>query len=164
MSRAGSTWTVARRDGFTLVELIVVMLILTLVAGVTVPALLAGREPDDDMTGAVRRVEELFRLARDSAIRGGTAVTVVMDSATNLVWLVPDQAPEAGDGSGGITLLDEGTALDLPATVEVLLGQTRARFTFLPTGATIGDSLVISHAGTAVRLTLDPWTGDVIAR
>lgn len=154
MSGGGRSRRIARRDGFTLVELIVVMLIMTLVAGVTVPALLAGREADDDLTGAVRRVEELFRLARDSAIRGGTAVTVVMDSATSLVWLVPDRAPEGMDG----------TALDLPASVEVRLGQTRARFTFLPTGATIGDSIVIAHADATVRLTLDPWTGDVIAR
>src|SRR5690606_16234994 len=141
-------------------------------------------------TDAVRRLEGLFRLARDSAIRSGTAVTVVMDSATHLVWLVPDEPPvmsasdpgvarqtdsltggaspvgiATGDPrAGAVALLDEGAALEISPAVELRLMRARERFVFLPTGAAMGDSIVVAHANGSVRITLDPWTGDVVAR
>jgi prepilin-type N-terminal cleavage/methylation domain-containing protein len=162
-----------RPTGFTLMEVLVVLIILTLIAGATVPAIMGERRPDDDLTTAARQVEQLFRLARDSAIRSGGAVTVMMDSATSLVWMLTEAAPPTAesDETEGPTALpglgaptSAGTALELPPSVRVLLGTTRARFTFLPTGATLADSLVLSHMGASLVLTLDPWTGDVVAR
>jgi len=157
-------------SGFTLIELVVVLFILTLVTAVTIPALLSEPAPDDDLTAAARRVESLFRLARDSAIRSGTTVTVLMDSATAAVWLLTDGLQSAGttlpspSEGGAEELADHGTPLGLPASVALGLGVARARFTFLPSGATMADSLVLSSGATAIVLTLDPWTGDVAAR
>jgi prepilin-type N-terminal cleavage/methylation domain-containing protein len=161
-------------SGFTLVEVVVVLLIMSIIAGVTVPALLNEGRPDDDLTAATRRIETLFRLARDSAIRGGAPVTVLRESATHVVWLLPELrpgmtptdssallAPESDDGVG---ILGAGTPLELPVSVDLELGQTRGRFTFMPTGATMGDSLVLRHAGTELVVTLDPWTADVVVR
>jgi prepilin-type N-terminal cleavage/methylation domain-containing protein len=73
------------RPGFTLIELTVALLILTVMAAVAAPALLNRRERPamDDAQG---RLEALFRMARDSAVRTATPVTVVLDSASGLVW------------------------------------------------------------------------------
>jgi prepilin-type N-terminal cleavage/methylation domain-containing protein len=74
------------RRGFTLIELTVALLVLTVMAAVAAPALLSRREPPP-LEDAQGRLEALFRMARDSAVRTATPVTVVLDSASGLVWL-----------------------------------------------------------------------------
>ena len=157
--------------GFSLVEMIVVMGILALAAAVAAPAF-RDWVREDDLTVAKRRVEALFRLARDSAIRGGTPVTVVIDSVTSLVWL---DAPRLGiedsvDGGKhssdppGPAAVAGGASLELPGTVRLELSAARARFTFAPGGAAFADSLVLRTPLAKRLVTLDPWTGDVVVR
>jgi prepilin-type N-terminal cleavage/methylation domain-containing protein len=76
----------SRAGGFTLIELVVSLLILAVMAGVAAPAFLTERTPPD-MDDAQGRIEALFRMARDSAVRTANPVTVVLDSASSLVWL-----------------------------------------------------------------------------
>lgn len=142
-----------RRAGFSLLEVAVVLGILAVAAGAAVPAfrrLIA----EDDMTVATRRVQTLFQLARDSAVRGGAPVTVHVDSVSGLVWLHVRGVFNPADAAG--------TSLELPRGVRLELSQARARFTFAPSGAAFADSLLL-RGPTATRLvTLDPWTGDVL--
>jgi prepilin-type N-terminal cleavage/methylation domain-containing protein len=175
-----------RRRGFTLVEVVVVLGILALVAAFTVPAFLRDVEPDD-MTRAERRVEALFRLARDSAIRGGVPVTVVIDSVSGRVWLdVPpspsvidsltDLATIAGVGTIGVgtrislggktrdEAVDVGESLELPQSIRLHLSRARARFTFSPGGSAFADSLVLFGRSDSVLVTVDPWTADAVFR
>jgi prepilin-type N-terminal cleavage/methylation domain-containing protein len=151
------------RGGFSLLEIVVVLLVLAVATAVAVPAF---RSLDDDdrpaLDVAQRRVEALFRLARDSAVRSGVPVTVILDSATARVWI--DARPRPGaPGAGSVAWTpDEGHDLELPPGVRLTLSTARARFTFTPRGTTFADTLVL-HAGTASRaLTLNPWTGDAI--
>ncbi len=144
--------------GFTLIEILVSLLILAVMGAVVAPALLQEREPPD-MVDAEGRLDALFRMARDSAVRTGTPVTVVLDSVSGLVWLdtharlgeaAPPPAPES---------------LDLPASIALELFQARSRFTFMPNGAVTGDSLRLrGPLGQERLLTLDPWTARVRAR
>lgn len=85
--RAGS-----RRGGFTLMEMVVVMIILAIGTGIAVPAwrALAVR---DDATTATSVVHDLFRIARDSAIASGRSVAVVIDSVTSSVWMELEPRP-----------------------------------------------------------------------
>ena len=119
------------RRGFTLIELTVALLILTVMAAVAAPALLQRREPPP-MDDAQGRLEALFRVARDSAVRTATPVTVVLDSASGLVWLdarmrmaaeVPadsadrsmtGEALQAGGAFGGASTL--GIGLSVPGS------------------------------------------------
>jgi len=92
--------------GFTLVEMLVVFVIIAAAGAIAVPAFRALYE-EDDLDVATKRVELLMRLARDSALRSGRTVTVVVDSVSGLVWLdspaaEPLDREPAGGAVGGI--------------------------------------------------------------
>lgn len=167
------------RRGFTLVEVVVVLLVIALATAFTVPALLQPRV-DDDLTLAARRIDALFRLARDSAVRGGVPITVAIDSATAAVWLVAEQrGAGAGAGSGAAawatprpappnpwaagSARDTGASLELPSSVRLEVAAARARWVFTPGGAAFGDTLVLRTTSRAMTIALDPWTGDAVA-
>lgn len=168
------------RAGFTLIEMVVVLLILGALAAAAVPALRAGMAADDDLTAAARTLEAVFRLARDSAARGGAPVTVVIDSATHRVWFVvpprpgsvedDELAPAPQQMERSSTLrratteaFDPGAPLELPRSVRLELTRARASFTITPHGLALGDSLRLRSGAGAILLTLDPWTADVLA-
>jgi type II secretion system protein H len=164
----------AARAGFTLVELVVVMFIIAVATAVVVPALLP--PPDvDDVTHALSRVDELFRTARDSAVRGGEPLLVSIDSATGLIWVVPermradvaDAAPAAGAlRPPGMLRRGEadvpGISLGLRPSVRLELSSARARFLFSPSGASFGDTLALRSGAHVRAVRLDPWTGHAI--
>ncbi|MCI0434943.1 MAG: GspH/FimT family pseudopilin [Gemmatimonadetes bacterium] len=175
-----------RRRGFTIIELITVLGIMSLAVFVAVPAFRT-MFTEDDVTRATKRVEALFRLARDSAVRSGTPVTVVIDSVSGLVWLdVPtavldsDAAVETArigapthrsvtagsiESSAARMTADHvvpGESLDLPAAIHLELPRARARFEFVPTGATFADTLLLRWSMGERRITLNRWTGDVV--
>ncbi len=176
-----------KHRGFTLIEVVTALLILSLAVAIAVPAFRSLGEVDD-LTQATRRVETLFRLARDSAIRSGLPVTVVIDSVDGLVWIdtreplglgsaevrdalaYPDYTPEPDmlsalvRGENDDELLEPGSPIGLPGTVRMELPRARARFTFEPTGAALADTLLLSGPLATRVITVDPWTGDVIVR
>ncbi len=175
------------RRGFTLIEVTVSLMIVSLAVAIAVPAYRSLGEYDD-LTLATRRVETLFRLARDSAIRSGLSVTVVIDSVDGLVWIdtqeplglssrevrealaYPDYAPEPGmlsalvSGRSDDEFLEPGSPIGLPGTVRMELPRARARFTFEPTGAALADTLLLSGPFATRVVRVDPWTGDVTVR
>jgi hypothetical protein len=170
--------------GITLLELVMALTIIALAVAVAVPAFLGlGRQ--DDLTMATRRVETLFRLARDSAISSGLPVTVVIDSVSELVWIdTPRQiqlgsrvAPAAPSslfeeerdpvqlallgGEGILEGLVPGEPIGLPDGVRMELPRARSRFTFEPTGAALADTLLLTGPFGVRAVSIDPWTGDV---
>lgn len=156
----------AVRAGFTLVELVVVLLLVAVATAVTVPAFL--EEPQrDDLAIATERIDLLLRLGRDSAVRAGQPVTVSIDSITGTAWLVTGREDEQpSDGStvrrAGALHVVPGQSLDLPPSVRLQVASARARFRFIPGGVSFGDTIVL-HAGTAARtITVNPWTGDAL--
>lgn len=158
----------ANRSGFTIIELIVVMVILAVMTGLAVPAFRAWVE-EDDMTAATRRVQTLFRFARDSAVRSGTPLSVWIDSASARVWLVrvtldsASSAPPVNRTSNSAaSAAADGQDLGLPPTVQLQLSRARASFRFAPSGAVFADTLTLATRDQSRRITLDPWTGDVV--
>ena len=126
---------VGNQKGFTLVEVIVVLIILAAMAALAVPAFRRVVQ-EDDMTVATRQLEALFKLARDSAIKSGMPVTVWIDSVSSGVWLVgPAQdtasVAAAATATTGLRAVP-GEPLDLPAAVRIELTRTRSRFRFTP--------------------------------
>ena len=158
----------ATRRGFTLIELVVVLLLIALATAVTVPAFLHEDPPQADMDAAEQRVSLLFRLARDSAVHSGAPVTVFLDSITATAWLVTGSSATSSDPASnasrtaGALHATPGESLGLPASVSLGMSSARARFRFMPGGAAFGDTLVLRAGATVRSMTVDPWTGDAV--
>jgi prepilin-type N-terminal cleavage/methylation domain-containing protein len=152
------------RRGFTIVEMVIVMAIMGMMAAVAVPAFKRWVE-EDEMTVATQTIESLFRLARDSAVRSGSNVTVWIDSASSQVWLLSDTDTSTVAPASvvpGRVDLAPGESIELPSTVGMYLTKGRARFAFAPSGAVFGDTLELRTGMQSRIIILNPWTGDVI--
>lgn len=126
--------------GYTLVELLVTLTILSITAAVVVPAL----RPSDIEDSAAERVEGLFRLARRAALEAGEQVVLIVEPRSGR-WLL------------------EGANVDTTGLISV----ENARFQpserivarFSPTGAADAPVVQVSEGGRTRTLRLDRWTG-----
>src|SRR5262249_46483761 len=84
--RAGSRGSTAPSNGFTMVEMFVVLLALAILAAAVVPALRgAGRQGDLD--DAAARVAASARFARETALSHGTMVTLTVETSPEMIRL-----------------------------------------------------------------------------
>ena len=131
------------RRGATLIELVVVIALMAIVAGVAAPALrsaaLGANQP------AANRVAMLLSSVRSRAIAKGVTVTLTIDPATGRFWA------DSPDTSGVITLADGAS----------MTGAERVHFRFLPNGQASAEPLVVTEAGDARLVRVDPWSGEV---
>jgi general secretion pathway protein H len=140
------------RAGFTLVEMIVVVAILGVLAGVSVPAIRDLRASDPLDQGASETTRLLAR-ARKTAVERAATVRVSVDAATRR-YTVRALAP--GAPADSVT----ADSLPLPDGMTIGDGEARLAVTFAPTGEARGDTLVLRWQGRVAAITLDPWTGD----
>ena len=102
MSRAG-----AAEQGFTLLELLVVLTVVALLAGVALPQVRTLLRPDIDRT--TREVALAIRDQRSLAMRSGNAAVV---TAAAIVPLLPrgTEVVEDGLGNDGLLFFPNGTS------------------------------------------------------
>ncbi len=131
------------QGGFTLIELIVVLLVITVLAGAVAPALVTPAPAKTDMEEAVNRFDTLFRLARDSAVRSASSVIVVLDSISGLVWFDAPGSPSAVSSSAVATAIS-GQATTIEAGNRVQTGRTFGGL------STLGSGFGAPGAGIAV--------------
>lgn len=145
-ARAGS------RSGFTLMEIVVVLMMLGVAAAVAVPAF---RPPAERSAGAAARaLREVYADARNQAARRGVAVVVEIRTATG-EWRL---AADPDDGTAPRTL--EAGTLPLPAEGRLSGGRDgTARAAFSPLGRARADGVVISHGEVRHEVWVDGWTG-----
>jgi len=135
--------------GFTLVEVLVVLVILGITAATVVPALARATE-DDDLSRATRDVERVLVTARRTALERAAPVTVTVVPESGRYWV------HRMDG----TALDSGTVA-LDGGLRMVSSTRRPRFQFNPLGTADGDSLLLLGAGGARALAIDRWTGGI---
>jgi len=141
---------VLERAGFTLIEVVVVLVLLGVVAGVTLPAFM---RPD---AGGPRAevTSELLRLlesARATALERATTTCLVLDPASGSYRV-------EGDSAGQAVVVREGR-VQLPANVTLMSDRSRVQFRFSSSGVAIAESLVVRGPDGASRVVVDRWTG-----
>ena len=140
------------RAGFTLIEMIVVLIVIGVLAGLTAPAMARAISPHA-AEGDAMPVAALLRGARREAIERGLYVTVTLDAAG---------ARYRADSAGvrGTGMLSEGT-LELRDGVMLETDSLRVHFTFRPDGSVFGDTLTVRGPWSASRVSIDRWTGAI---
>lgn len=130
-----------RSAGFTLIEVIVTLVILAVMAALAIPAFL--RDPVvADMDDAQGRLEALFRMARDSAVRSAMPVTVAFDSVTGYAWLdVPPSPLQSGVSGPGASRGSQTGEITLRAGGSFGGGSTLGRIAPGAGTASAGESL-----------------------
>jgi len=136
--------------GFTLIEVVVVLVVITVLAATVTPALVRTAPETTGLEAAVSRFETLFRQARDSAVRTARPVTIVLDSLSGRMWI--ESGEQAADSTG---------VLEMPDGIRIVYLLPRTLFTFSPSGSAVGDSLkLMTGTGQTCLLTVDPWNGN----
>ncbi len=164
MKRAGKHPGPVSRGGFTLIELILVIVILGIVATVVVPMVTGGSAIKPQ--AAARVVKSALERAQSEALRSGDDVSVSFTAGSAVFTVTAhrmsgDETLESVDlyresGVGGITVEDvglDGSGIVFQADGTVLNGSW---------GQLSGSSYVTVGNGTdSCRVEIDPITGTV---
>jgi prepilin-type N-terminal cleavage/methylation domain-containing protein len=140
---------VRARDGFTLWELTMVLLVLAIAAGLAAPAF--ARFGAEQPEGSADRVLGLLHDARKAAIDFNATTTLRLDPKT-LNYAVDTS------GVNGAGRLAEGT-LDLGLTQTLETDKPRLQYLFRPSGAAFADTVIVRGGSVPLVVRVDPWSG-----
>jgi len=145
--------------GYTLIEVVVVLLVLALAAGVVVPAI--GRSADTlRLRAEVAGVASFLRAAREQAITREMPYEVGVDSEASVLVL----RVSAGDAGQSAPAVRATKRLSPRLRLEADPPSARV-ITFFPQGLSSGGRFRIEAPGAVVYLvTVDPVTGRVATR
>ena len=143
-----------REQGFTLLELLIVVLVITLALAVAYPSLSRGTS-SIHLRSTARDVLNTFRYAREKAVTEQTGMRVTVDQAKQELVLTDD----FGDGSRTYVLPKDVKIQRMSlAGNEVAQGPLLVRF--LPNGSSENiEVLLKSDTGSYLRVVTDPITG-----
>src|SRR6266446_2717794 len=139
-----------RDRGFTLAEIVVVLVLLGIMAAVAVPAF-TRLDAEDDATRGAAEVVRVLHAARRMALERAVAARVVVDQTDGHYWVSLDDS--TGDGDSGAFAFARGVTL--------LGADPRAHFVFCANGSVVGDSLFLRGPARTAVVTVDRWTGDL---
>jgi prepilin-type N-terminal cleavage/methylation domain-containing protein len=137
------------RGGFTLWEMAIVLAVMAVSAIMVAPAI--GRLGTEQARQPAAELLALLHDARKAAIDGNSVVTLRLDPVSGHY-----RADTAGVNGSGV--LAEGT-LQLDATETLDTRLLRLQFVFRPTGASLGDTVLVRAADRSVLVGVDPWSG-----
>ncbi|WP_120796575.1 GspH/FimT family pseudopilin [Thiocapsa rosea] len=148
----------ARRGhrGFTLVELLVVLAIAALAMS-AVPPLFSAAMPGVEMKAAARRTVSSLRLARETAIRQGAEVALVVDVEQRRLELA---------GHRSLTL-PKRLDVTLEAADREMLDEQRGAIRFFPDGSSTGGRIILASEDSGYqvgvvwltgRIRMAPWS------
>ena len=157
-NEAGARW---RNGGFTLVEIVLVLLVMCLVAVITYPSIARGRTAFH-LRAVGRDVIGAMRLARETAVTEQKVMVVQIDSQSQRITV----SDEVGEGP---------RSMSMPSDVRIE-GVTRSRggnastpaqanqdpllIRFLPNGSAEGATMMlVADTGASLKITTDPITG-----
>jgi len=152
-------------DGFTLIEMIVVLTVLGLAASVVIPSLGSGL-PRLRLVGAARDFATLLKFARSHSLAAALPLHVVLDTSRNLYWLDNAEAPAMADvsllGERKIRLyaLPQGVSFGNIGGGILPVDDKRFRILYFPSGGSSGGQVELrDEKGRAYGINVDSVTG-----
>jgi len=140
--------------GFSLVEIVVVLLILGVSAAIVVPSLRAGAR-DEGVPAAAPEIARLLRAARRAALEQAVPVTVSITPGSRRYMVWAEQSDTAGDLGQGALPGGEIT----PAG-----GRSRFQVVFDRFGTAAPDSLTVRGSEGSAVVGVNRWSGEPYVR
>ena len=137
----------ARRRGFTLFELMVVLVLLAITSAAAVPAFLGDRLTTPERRVATSIAAALTR-TREAARESGSAATLVLAPADGRFWITTRDS------------LASGVAPVTSATKIVGAATERLECRFDPSGPATPCSITVRN-GRALTVQVDAWSGEI---
>jgi len=157
-NRAGAR---RRNDGFTLVEIVLVLLVMCLVAVITYPSMARGRTAFH-LRAVGRDVIGAMRLARETAVTEQKVMVVEVDSQNQRITV----SDEVGGGARSMSMpsdvkIEEVTrAKGGDAAAPAKANQDPLLIRFLPNGSAESALLVlVADTGASLKIATDSITG-----
>ena len=139
------------QDGFTLIEVLAVVMVLAIIAGLATARFIAGHG-NDVLQATAYELASRCRTARANAIRRGSSQVVLIDLATRRVAADRETAPLAIPAV--VTIHAETSASERRS--EAITG-----IRFFPTGASTGGTLRLETGKHAYEIRVNWFTGRV---
>jgi general secretion pathway protein H len=133
-----------------LVELLVVLAIAALAMS-AVPPLFSAALPGLEMKAAARRTLHSLRLARESAIRQGTDLGLVVDVEARRLELPGHR----------VLTLPKRLDLTLEAAEQEMLDDQRGAIRFFPDGSSTGGRVILAYGDSGYQVGVNWLTGRV---
>lgn len=146
-----------RPGGFTLIEIVVVLLILGVIAAVSVPAVNSLEESQSSSERAALEIAKLLRSTRRTALNHAVAISVVLDPVLRTYRIETEHSETLSDTPA----IDHEGDLDLPAGTRFVGDPAPRRFRFDRLGSGRGPVIHLeSEDGTRASVGVTPWTGE----
>lgn len=139
----------SKGKGFTLLELIMVMFLITLILGMSAFFLAGGALPSAKLDAAGREISGLIRHARSLSKLNSERTTFTID-LDGRSYGIEGQAPKALPPDLQVRIAD-------PVSGEITQG--KYSIVFNPAGGMNGGSIILSGKKKSLRIDLDPITG-----
>lgn len=157
-NEAGARW---RNGGFTLVEIVLVLLIMCLVAVITYPSIARGRTAFH-LRAVGRDVIGAMRLARETAVTEQKVMVVQIDSQSQRVTV----SDEVGDGARSMSMPSDVRIEGVPrakggdSAAPAQANQAPLLIRFLPNGSAESALMVlVADTGASLKIATDAITG-----
>lgn len=150
---AGSRDSEMKKNGFTLLEIIIVLALVTLILGLS-SVFVAGFLPSAKANAAGREISGMIRYARSLARLNGEARSVVID-LDNRTYGIEGLATKSFPPETLIRVID-------PLSGEIYGG--KYPIVFNPAGGMSGGTIILSWGKKVIRIELDPIVGAVLLK
>jgi Tfp pilus assembly protein FimT len=153
-------WLLDNVRGFTLLEIILVLVFIGLIAGLTTPFVMSTLERIKHQTEA-REINSALRYARSEAITRKTATTFNANIDSKNYWLSSKEAKKSSVNK----TLDPGFSMLHITSKEETIDNGSFSIIFYPRGNSSGGTIRIAKVSpgksdSAYEITIDPITGN----
>ena len=152
-SRSFATFTARVARGFSLLELLIVLMLMAIVASMIVPMMLGGGVSTTALRGAAREVAAGLRLARSEAVASRREAVLTLDLADRSFIV---------NGNPRKHALPRDVELKLYTAQRDLVSESVGSVRFFPDGGSSGGRVTLASGERRFDVDIDWLTGRVV--